>query len=206
MYRDLKPENVLLFDNGYAKLTDFGLAKKSIDDELSKTVSGTPFYYAPEMVLKLGYRKEVDLWTLGIYLYELSVYEPPFTTEQITRAKFKNVVLDAENNRNWKSSNLSNELKDMINGLLKFNPDQRLGSKGRWDLIKNHAFFEGFNWSELEQQTMESPLKTLINKYPINVKPHKPNTNDIKGLNKNSSGDAEHKIDGWTYMGPKKQG
>lgn len=107
MYRDLKPENVLLFDTGYAKLTDFGLAKRSIDEELSKTVSGTPFYYGPEMVLKLGYKKEVDLWTLGIYLYELSVYEPPFTTDQISRAKFKNVVLEAEKNRNWKSSNLS---------------------------------------------------------------------------------------------------
>ena len=97
----------MLFDNGYAKITDFGLAKKSIDDELSKTISGTPFYYAPEMVLKMGYNKDVDLWTLGVYLYELSVLEPPFTTDQISRNKFKNVCLEAEKNRNWKSSNLS---------------------------------------------------------------------------------------------------
>jgi len=47
MYRDLKPENVLMFDNGYVKITDFGLAKKSEDDQISKTISGTPFYYAP---------------------------------------------------------------------------------------------------------------------------------------------------------------
>ena len=137
MYRDLKPENVLLFENGYAKLTDFGLAKKSLEGEISKTISGinfyikgTPFYYAPEMVLKKGYNKEIDFWTLGIYLYELSVYEPPFQTEQITRARFEAVCLEAEKNRNWKNSNISAELKDLINGLLKFNEKTRLGAKG----------------------------------------------------------------------------
>lgn len=57
MYRDLKPENVLLFEDGYVKLTDFGLAKKSLEGEYSKTISGTQFYYAPEMVLKKGYNK-----------------------------------------------------------------------------------------------------------------------------------------------------
>ncbi len=87
---------------------------------------------------------------MGIYLFELSVLEPPFTTDQITRAKFKNVVLEAESNRNWKASNLSPELKDLINGLLKFDPKKRLGSGGNFDGIKNHKFFDGFNWKDLE--------------------------------------------------------
>lgn len=107
MYRDLKPENVLMFDNGYVKITDFGLAKKSEDDQISKTISGTPFYYAPEMILKTGYKMGIDFWTLGVYLYELSVLEPPFSTEQINKHKFKKVCLDAQANRQWKGSALS---------------------------------------------------------------------------------------------------
>lgn len=69
IYRDLKPENVLIFDNGYCKLTDFGLVKKSYKGQKSQTISGTELYYAPEMVLNKGYNKEIDFWGLGIYLY-----------------------------------------------------------------------------------------------------------------------------------------
>jgi hypothetical protein len=50
---------------------------------------------------------EIDFWTLGVYLYELSVLEPPFSTDQINRHKFQKVVIDAESNRNWKGANLS---------------------------------------------------------------------------------------------------
>ena len=56
------------------KITDFGLAKKTEEDQYSKTISGTPFYYAPEMILKTGYKMSIDFWTLGVYLYELSVF------------------------------------------------------------------------------------------------------------------------------------
>lgn len=89
------------------------------------------------MVLKKGYGKEIDIWTLGIYLYELSVFEPPFTVEQITRARFQAVCLDAETNRNWKNSNISPQLKDLISSLLKFDPSARLGVNG-WQDVKNH--------------------------------------------------------------------
>jgi len=57
MYRDLKPENVLIFEDGSVKLTDFGLVKKSLAGKKSETISGTNFYYAPEMILKKGYDK-----------------------------------------------------------------------------------------------------------------------------------------------------
>jgi serine/threonine protein kinase len=84
------------------------------------------------MVLKSGYTKLIDLWTLGVYLYELSNFEPPFTTEQISRARFQAVCLEAENNMVWKNPDLSTELKDLIQGLLKFKRESRLGAKG-WD-------------------------------------------------------------------------
>lgn len=70
LYRDLKAENILLFHDGYAKLSDFGLAKLiSREDEINKTQAGTALYNAPEMVMQLGYNKSVDFWSLGILLY-----------------------------------------------------------------------------------------------------------------------------------------
>jgi serine/threonine protein kinase len=67
-YCDLKPENVLLFENGYAKLTDFGLAKEIKKEEVM-TRAGTPLYCPPEVVSRQKCGKEVDLWALGVLAY-----------------------------------------------------------------------------------------------------------------------------------------
>lgn len=92
--------------------------------------------------------------------------------------------MEAEKNRNWKNSNLSPELKDLINGLLKFNEKTRLGAKG-WSEVKEHAFFKNTEWSweSLIDGTMESPLKDLVHKFPGNIKPYKPET--VKPKEKN---------------------
>ena len=84
MYRDLKPENILVTSKGYIKVTDFGLAKKyDNDNDLTISFVGTPEYIAPELLyMKLnntkGYSRAVDLWTLGIFLYEILVGHTPF--------------------------------------------------------------------------------------------------------------------------------
>ena len=59
-------------------MTDFGIAKQLPPNSMLKSVSGTTLYFAPEIVLNVGYDKHVDLWSLGIYLFEMSIYEPPF--------------------------------------------------------------------------------------------------------------------------------
>jgi len=80
LYRDLKPENVLIGSDGYLKITDFGLSKTGLDNNFNKktySFCGTPEYLAPEIIEGKGHGKSVDWWSLGAILYEMLCGMPP---------------------------------------------------------------------------------------------------------------------------------
>ena len=91
MHRDLKLENIMLCENGYIKLIDYGLAKFAEMDELSTTKAGTPEYFAPEMISTSrapGYNKTIDWWAVGIIMFELLTGKTPFVHKNRTRVEY----------------------------------------------------------------------------------------------------------------------
>ena len=78
MYRDMKPENILLDENGNCSLADFGISKELEDNGSTKSFVGTPEYVAPEVICQKGYGKLIDFWSFGVFLYEMVTGNPPF--------------------------------------------------------------------------------------------------------------------------------
>jgi len=154
VYRDLKPENVLLDEDGHVKLTDFGLSKESISGKvLTHTFCGTPEYLAPEVIHGGGYGTPVDWWSLGTLLYEMLTGLPPFYNqnlhvmyEKIIRAKLHF------------PSYLSPNAKAILKTLLDRNPKTRLGTAKGAAEVKKHPFFESINWDKLSKKEVTPPF------------------------------------------------
>lgn len=165
IYRDLKPENVLLDENGHIHLTDFGLSKDDVSDPRGATTfCGTPEYLAPEMLInrksREGYGKAVDWWSLGTLLYEMLTGWPPFYDKNL-RKMCENIL--RSDLQFPPGSTASPEARDLIRGLLLRDPAKRLGSKddGAQE-IKNHPFFAGVDWEALEKLEIEPPFRPMV--------------------------------------------
>eukprot|EP01103_Thecamoeba_quadrilineata_P015378 TRINITY_DN4841_c0_g1_i2.p1 TRINITY_DN4841_c0_g1~~TRINITY_DN4841_c0_g1_i2.p1 ORF type:complete len:295 (-),score=43.41 TRINITY_DN4841_c0_g1_i2:135-1019(-) len=142
IHRDIKPDNLLVDEDGYCYIADLNVSIKAVT---VNTRTGTSRYMAPEVINHQNYTDKVDWWSLGVTLFELLSGRPPF--EDANAICHDNLVFP-------RRQQLSDDAKSLLRGLLDRNPEKRFGSEE----LKVHPFFSGIDWEGLPSKTVKPPF------------------------------------------------
>jgi len=161
IYRDLKPENLIVLKNGYIKLIDFKTVKKLIDR--TSTIIGTPQYMSPEVILGENYSFAIDFWSIAICAYEFFCGGVPFGESYDDPMKIYNSII----NDKLTFPNFCHDKEFMLimKQMLEKNPINRLC---KFEAIRKHIWFNFFNWNELVSLNMKIPYFPIVKK-KINI-------------------------------------
>jgi serine/threonine protein kinase len=156
VYRDLKPENLLLDAVGHIRICDFGLSKQDVEGDSVKSICGTPEYLAPEVIRRKAYGKAVDWWSLGTLVYEMIHGLPPYynTNRQIMYKQILRKKLE-------KPSSMSPQAFDLCKKLLERDPEKRLGYNGPEEIMA-HPWFSDLDFEKLLKLEITPPFKPTV--------------------------------------------
>ena len=152
IHRDIKPSNIMLDNNGYIKLIDFGASK--ILNDYTSTIIGTPHYIAPEILEGKGYSYSCDYWSIGILAFEMIYGYCPFGTYSNFALDIYKNILQCNFHFPFNDSNLT-DVNHLISGLLAKKTERRLSIFSK---IQNLDFFFDFNWNDLINLNMKPPF------------------------------------------------
>jgi CRP-like cAMP-binding protein len=155
IFRDLKPENVLIDKDGYPLLTDFGFTTHLKKNEKSYTMCGTPNYLPPEIIKNIGHGAPADNWSLGILIYEVVQGENPFYYEGLDQVSLFHAICN-EDYYPLPEDKISGDLEDLIDRLLEKNPSKRLGTFREKDII-THPWFAEVDIRKMRRKELQAP-------------------------------------------------
>lgn len=176
---------MLVGEDGYIKLTDFGLSKEGVEGHKdAKSLCGTAEYLSPEILQRQGHGKATDWWSFGAIIYEMLVGLPPFYSKD--REKLYQNIKYAEPKLDYEF--LSEEAKDLCSKLLQKDPAKRLGSsEADAEEIMMHPWFECIDWAKISAKALAPPYKPQLDR-PDDVKHFPP---EFTGIQPNAQ-DLEH--------------
>jgi serine/threonine protein kinase len=160
IYRDIKPENILLDKDFNIKLCDYGWASYFTPGHSLNVYCGTPEYVSPEVLKKLPYNEKVDIWGIGVLIFELVFGYPPFSSN-LNTVRFNNIK---EGKINWPENLEDGDLKDLIQKILKVNPKERISLD---DIEKHPWLVDTYNKMKEDKLTNDTFINMEISQTQI---------------------------------------